>query len=170
MTVVELVVVLAILTIAMGMFAQTLASSARLDPVSTETSIAAEAARVQIERMRNRPFDEVYALYNADPADDPGGAGTAPGNRFTVPGLAPLVADGFVGEVQFPEIGGELREDVADDMFGMPRDLNGDELVDGGDHSADRIILPLRIRIEWATRSGKGGRRSFAMYTMFADL
>jgi len=158
------------MTVAMGMFAQTLASSTRLDPVSAETSIAADAARVQIERMRNHPFDEVYARYNADPSDDPEGAGTAPGNRFAVAGLAPLAAAGFVGTVEFPEIAGDLREDAVDALLGMPRDLDGDEVVDSADHSYDRIVLPTRVRIEWSSRNGRGGPRTFAIHTMLADL
>ena len=164
---VELVVVLAIMTVAMAMFAQTMASSARLDPVAVETATAADAARTMFEKMRNHPFSERFALYNADPADDPGGANTAPGDHFNVPGLAPLGVEGIVGAINFPAFKGQLREDVLDADLGMPRDLNGDGIIDSADHAADCLILPVKIRLEWASKTGNNGKRSFSLFTMF---
>jgi prepilin-type N-terminal cleavage/methylation domain-containing protein len=165
---VEIAVVLAIVTIATGMLAHTLASAARLDPVSTETAIAASGARTMLEEMRNHPFDEMVARYNENPADDPDGPGTAPGSQFSVPGLAPVIAKGFVGTISLPTREGRLREDLSDANLGTPRDLNGDGVVDGADHSTDWILIPIRIRIEWSPRSGKNSRRTFEMYTMYA--
>jgi hypothetical protein len=107
-------IVLAIMMVAMSMFAHTMTSAARLDPVANETAIAAEAARTTLEHMRSVPFLERFPRYNADPSDDPGGAGTAPGNHFNVPGLTPLPANKFVGEITFPSRGAEVREDVVD--------------------------------------------------------
>src|SRR4051812_27036635 len=81
-SIVEMVVVFAIVTIAISMFARTLASSKKLDPIATETTVAASGARTMIEQMKNHPFEQVFALYDDVKSNDPGGAGTAPGNQF----------------------------------------------------------------------------------------
>lgn len=169
-TLVEVTIVVAILSVAVGLFAQTMLASAQMDPVSEETRLAAEGARVKLEDMRALPFDELFRSFNDDPADDPGGPGTAPGAWFAVEGLkAPPGAAG-VGHVVFPSSGGALDERLVDDALGMPHDLNGDGVIDGNDHSADAIILPVRIQLEWASKSGRQGRRRLAFYDMFARL
>ena len=95
---IEVMVVLAILSVAGAMFSQTMTVSRRLDPVGAETAMAAEGARTQLEKMHNHPFRDVFRLYNDDPSDDPGGKGTAPGSRFAVDGLsARLVRDDLLG-------------------------------------------------------------------------
>jgi hypothetical protein len=60
-----------------------------------------------------------------------------------------------------------LREDFVDANLGMPRDLNGDSIVDNKDHSEDYILLPVHIRIEW---QGSNGRRWLDVYSMLTDL
>jgi len=160
-------VVLAILTIALSMFSRTLVSSAQLDPLNREIVIAGEAARSKLEEIRNKRFGDIYVLFNGDPADDPDGAGTAPGAEFLVESLDPIAGQGFIGSVYFPEAAGMLREDAVDAMLGMPRDLNADGLVDADARAEDYVVLPVRVRIEW---HGSGGDRQLDMYTMFADL
>jgi hypothetical protein len=167
MTLMEMMVVLTILTVALSVFSRTLVSSSRLDPINRETVIAAEGARSMMEEIRNNRFADIFALYNADPADDPGGAGTAPGIRFTVANLEPLVGEVFVGTILLPEIGGELREDFANGLLGMPRDLNGDGEVDTEDHAEDAVAIPIGVRLDW---NGAVGPRSLEMYTLFGDL
>jgi prepilin-type N-terminal cleavage/methylation domain-containing protein len=167
LTLIELMVVLAILTIALSMFSRTLVSSARLDPLNSETVIAGEAARSKLEEMRNNRFEDIYVLFNSDPADDPGGAGTAPGDQFLVDNLDPIAGQAFIGTVFFPEQASVLREDVVNEMLGMPRDLNADGIVDADPRADDYLLLPVRIRIEW---SGRGGDRNLEMHTLFADL
>lgn len=162
--------VLAILSISLSIFAQTLGASLRLDPVSIEKSVAAEAARSQFEEMRNHPFSQLFQLYNDDPSDDPGGPGTAPGSRFAVKDLTPVTPGQPVGRVIFPTVGNQLRENISDENFGMPRDLNGDDVVDNANHATDCIILPVQLRLEWVPTNGKDGRRNFVMYTMFSAL
>lgn len=169
-TLVEIVVVIAIMTISMGMFAQTLTASSRLDPIANETMLAAEGARVALERMKAEPFGKLFVLHNASPLDDPGGPGTAPGATFPIEGLAPATAGGAVGRIEFPTISGALREDSVDDKLGMPRDLNADGLVDSTDHKSNYVLLPVRVRVEWASQCGRAGKRSLEIYTMFSDL
>lgn len=166
-SIIEVMLVLTLLTVGIGMFAGTLGSIMGLGPSLRESARAVEAARSVIEGMRGQEFAEVWALYNADPADDPGGAGTAPGAGFAMQGLSPVAgdADGLVGIVIFPEVGGELREDSADADLGMPRDLNLDGVQDSDDHAADYGVLPVLVRVEW---QGKGPARRIDMHTTLA--
>ena len=159
---------LTILTISLAMFARTMASSKKLDPTSTESAVAGSAARSQLEEMRNHPFEQIFALYNADPNDDPGGVGTAPGPNFAVPELAPTAAGGFVGTISFPTVGGVLREDAVDADLGAPRDLNADGVVDSNSRAGDYVILPIRVRLTWIPRNARTGQRTFEMFTMYA--
>lgn len=170
MTLVEIVVVMAILTVAAGIFAQTMSAASRMDPLTQENNLAAEGARVMLERMKAGEFRDIYALYNANPADDPGGPGTAPGCTFAIPGLAPATVGGSVGRIEFPTLGDELREDVIDAALVMPRDLNGDGLVDGANHAGDYAILPIRVRVQWASRYGRAGVRTLDTYAMYSPL
>ena len=167
---IEVMVVLAILSIAGAIFTQTMTVSRRLDPVGAETAMAGEGARTQLEKMHNHPFRDVFPLFNDDPNDDPGGPGTAPGSRFQVEGLVPTTPGGFVGQVLFPTVGSQLRENVTDADLCLPRDLNGDSLIDDRNHAADCIILPMRVRLTWKSHTGHANQRTLTLYGMFADL
>ena len=184
---------LSVLVVAASIFCQTLLSTSRLRQVNRENALAADAARVVLERMRNEPFLEVFRDYNEDPNDDPGGKATGPGHLFDVAGLEALdgAPGGKAGTVVFPsravqitqstggtgKVGGmggtttttqwQLREDVEDESLGMPRDLNGNNVVDTANHSSDYLILPVRVKIEW--QSGTGSRR-FEIVTQLGDF
>ena len=216
-------IVFTILVVSASLFARIVAATSQLREVNRESAVAAEAARVVIEQMHNRPFEDVFALYNPDPADDPGGVGTAPGSRFAVVGLEPLPGSaGTHLEVILPALapetpsqldgtkwylseeerlaggkggggkggggGGEgggggsegggpggapepefweLREDYHDPELGLPRDLNGDSIIDAEDHAEDYILLPVLIRVEWA---GRFGPRTYDTHTMLAEF
>ena len=87
--------------------------------------------------------------------DDPDGLGSAPGHRFAVEGLDPLptALDGLIGEVHLPGVEVEprkwqLREDQVLPALGLPRDLNGDSILDEGDHALDYVPLPVRVTID----------------------
>jgi prepilin-type N-terminal cleavage/methylation domain-containing protein len=193
-TIVEILIALSVLVVAASIFYQMVIGATRLRQVNHENALAADAARVVLERMRNETFLEVYRLYNEDPQDDPAGQGTAPGNTFDVAGLTAL--DGGVGgkpgSITFPSLlvqsggggggkkkmgmmggGGEavsdwqLREDYEDDSLGLPRDLNGDNVIDSADHSSDYILLPVRVRVSW---KGPVGPRSFQIVTMLGEF
>lgn len=160
-TFLELAVGMSILLVALLIFSSVVSAVAKQRTSNRETGLAVAAARNMLERLRSEPFAEVFARYNSDPADDPGGAGTAPGNRFAVAGLdaAADALDGLQGEILFPVVddvvdGLELREDVTIEALGMPRDLSGDNLVDDEDHSASYFILPVQVRIRWRSPSG----------------
>ncbi len=172
LSLVEVSLVMIVMLVAISIFGNTVISTARLRELNRENALAAEAARTAIERMLNLPFADRYASYNASGADDPLGAGSAPGNRFAVAGLeaVPEAADGLIGELLFPvvDVGGaqELRESAVDTLLGMPRDLNGDLVIDDRDHAKDYIHLPVLVRLRWL---GRSGRREFRVYTQMSD-
>lgn len=159
-TILEVVIASSLMVVGVAALSGSILSGTRLSNSKQESAIAHNAVRATIETLQGETFADVYARYNADPADDPGGAGTAPGPNFAVRGLTTQVgdADGFVGNIQFPDLdlgGGALalREDVADAALGMPRDLNGDGVTDALDHSGDYIVLPVRITLQWRGKS-----------------
>jgi Tfp pilus assembly protein FimT len=156
-TLVEVLLVAWVLMIALGSLVAVVTSSQRLARANEETSLAYAAARLQAAELRTLPFPEIFARFNSDPSDDPGVPGTAAGNGFAVRGLGPALddADGLVGEFVFPElptgIGSTvaLREDLELAELGMPRDLNGDGVLDALDHAGDYVVLPVAIRVRW---------------------
>lgn len=199
---VEVVVALSVMVVAVSIFCQMLVSTARMRSMNRESLLAADAARVAIERLRNEDFASVWRLYNETPSDDPAGAGTGPGMRFGTEGLDSVAGApaGMVGRYVFPtlvvqelqgsgvggvQIGGgkaaqsgssggsgapttyELREDLEDASLGMPRDLNGDNVIDDKDHAHDYLILPVRVELEWESSSGV---RRFSITTQLTDF
>lgn len=146
-----------ILTIAVIGLSGSMVSSMALTRVNRETALAEAALRRAMERITGAQFAQAFVLFNTDPDDDPAGPGTAPGATFTVDGLGE-VGGVPVGSIAFPTVdpggGPELREDVADAAFGMPRDLDGDNAVDADDHAGDYRLLPVRISLRWRGMSG----------------
>ena len=45
-------------------------------------------------------------------------------------------------------------ENLALPELGLPRDLNGDHQIDGADHSLDKRILPVLVRLRWRGPTG----------------
>ena len=204
LTVVEVVVALSVMVVAVSIFCQMLVSTARMRSMNHESLLAADGARVALERLRNEPLLNVWRLFNEQPSDDPGGASSGPGNRFAVEGLDPVegAPSGMVGRYYFPtlavqgtsggSLGGDgltggggktsqggssggsgasttykLREDLTDATLGMPRDLNGDNKIDDKDHALDYLILPVRVEIEWQSKTGV---RRFSILTQLTDF
>lgn len=164
-----MVVVFVALSITFKMLAET----SKQRSINRERAEAVAEIRNVIEDLRNQNFQRVYSLYNADPGDDPGGAGTAPGNRFAVARLSPTddSPDGLHGEIFFPTFvdpieGLQLRENLANKALGMPRDLNGDSIIDGADHSGDYFFLPVRIVVDW---DGKAGPHTVQLHTQLCE-
>lgn len=212
-TLLEVMIVLTILVFVVSVFHGIIVAGSGLQETNRQNAIAAEGARIVVERMRNEDFRDVFALFNADPEDDPDGPGTGFGHRFAVEGLRPVEGspDGLHGEIVFPAllvevddeageggatgggtVGGSLLgggttgglqllggaqtatvwewhllETFEDERLGMPRDLNGDSIIDDLDHSQDYIILPVRVRVEW---QGNHGSRSLEICTMLVDF
>ena len=126
-----------------------------LRSTSEETGRAIEGAKRALGEVQSSDFADLVALYDANPDNDPGGAGSAPGNSFTVDGLARRTAPNEpVGEIVLPlDAAGALREDLDMPELGLPRDLNGDGAIDSADHSGDYQLLPVLVRVRWEGRS-----------------
>lgn len=163
---------MAVTVVALSALVGSLLASARLHRTSQETALAQRAAAQALERLQGTPFDEVFAAYNGVAGDDAGLTVAAPGADFAVQRLNPLPTDvdGMCGEVQFPVVvaGGveELREDVVDAAWGMPRDLDLDTLTDTLDHAGDYRLLPVRIVIRWR---GVDGERQIQLETVLCE-
>lgn len=171
LTLVEMLVAMTALMMTMAGYTLVVVGSTRATDAEREVTLATQSARSTIETMKATAFEQVFATYNANPVDDPGGAGTAPGASFAVPGLEPVAgdADGLPGEIVFPlgAGGAGLREDVVDARLGMPRDLNGDGAVDAADHAGDYTLLPVLVRVRW---QGTSGPSNVEFETMMVDL
>lgn len=160
-TLVEIMISASVMVVGLLGFAQVIALSVGSSTSNQEANLAIEAARAKIEEIQAAEFDDLFELYNPIAGDDPGGAGTAPGNTFTVPGLQPDPndPDGIVGQVLIPTMVGatgawEIREDFQSAGLGTPRDLDGDGVIDQLDHSGDYGILPVQVRLQWRGARG----------------
>jgi len=154
---------MSVLVVGLLAYCRAAVSAALAARTTRETTLATEAAWRMIEQLRAAPnFNQVFAMYNTTTADDPGGGVVSPGANFAVTGLQAVVGDpdGLPGEIVFPTttVGGalQLREDVVNAKLGMPRDLNGDGVVDAADHSGDYQLLPVLVRVRWRGVAGNG--------------
>lgn len=171
LTLVEVLCALTILMLSVLGFAQAITASARSVQATKERTLATEAARRKIEELEANVFAEVFWRYNDYANDDPGGAGTAQGAHFAVPGLHALASDtdGFVGEIVFPTrvgLPGSLREDQTDPKLGTPRDLNADGVIDSANHGGNYRVLPVLVRVRWL---GAAGESSVELRTVLGD-
>lgn len=171
MTLVELAVAMVVMFVAVGATIGSLSSFAGLEHSNRETVLATLAARRTLEDVQTESFVNIFELFNADPNDDPGGVGTAPGSNFAVQGLDPQAgdADGFTGNISFPTpVGfpGILRENLNLAEFDTPRDLNADGVPDAADHSGDYVVLPIRVRVEWR---GPTGNRLVELHALLSN-
>jgi len=162
LTLVEIAIGCVVLITGVLGFAQAMISLEKAQQHTRDVGRATQAARQILESIQAQAFPEAFRYYNGTPEDDPGGIGTAPGKNFDVPGLQPRAndPDGRVGEVIFPTPAGEpavLRENTVETKLGMPRDLNGDGLVNTlADYSTTYVVLPVRVRVQWSGASGSG--------------
>lgn len=158
MTLIELMLGMVVLVVAIGATMGAIGSFTTLEESNRETSVAHFAARRALERMRDLPFEDVFAAYNEDPSDDPAGVVGA-GPAFAVPGLDPQEgdADGLEGRILLPiPPAGPLvlQESLNAPDFGLPLDLNADGVLDGDNRAGDYAALPVRVRVEWRGASG----------------
>lgn len=155
-TVVELAAVSTILIIGVLGTVSAVVAGVRLTAVNREVALAHEAARSMCEKMLDTSFNQIFATYNTDPSDDPGGAGKSPGASFTASGLnsAPGYAAGSIGAIEFPTRKGAgtaltIDETVTDKRWGMPRDVDGDGKATNTAVTSGYLVLPVRIRMTW---------------------
>lgn len=161
-----------IMAVALQIFVQITFATTQQRKVNRKNFLAMEASRSTIEHLRGLDLGQVFALYNDDPSDDPGGPGTAPGPYFVVSSLTPIEAafEGNQGQLIFPVDSAEpsiLREDVDNRDLGLPRDMDGDGVIDGEDHSLDYSILPVEVRVVWR---GQSGRRQLSQHVLLTEM
>ena len=171
-TLLELAFAITILVIGLAGISTAMLGAARAGTRARETDRASQAARAILERIQAEAFAQAFRSFNGNAADDPSGAGTAPGANFAVTGLrpAPGDTDGMPGEITFPAptaTSNELRENVTNAELGMPRDLNGDGAVDGSNHATDYKLLPVRVRVHW--QGADGATCNVTLKTMLAN-
>lgn len=170
-TLVEVMIAVVVGTVATYILSSSVTSAVSSTVTRQQRAVAAEGAMNRMELIRATPVDAVFALFNADPTDDPGGVGTAPGPHFSVDGLPPVLdEDGEplpIGTVLLPGLGAVLDETLEQPEFGLPRDLDGDLEVRPGDCSRRYLVLPVTVRIRWRSRLGD---RSLELSTLLVDL
>jgi len=170
LTLIEVLIAVVVLVAALTAFIRSLTGTVQLGRANRESSLAMEGARRTIEELYAADFAQVFALYNSRTDDDP--VPDAPGASFAVATLEAQEgdADGFVGEIRFPTVGAgpllELREDIADDALGMPRDLDGANGIDAFEHSVDYRYLPVEVRVRW---KGRSGEKELTLKTVLVD-
>ena len=172
MTLLELTIVTSILVVGFLALSQTIVTSMQVTRVNRETALATDGLRGTIEALQGYgEFDDLFNQYNDDPLDDVGGA-AAPGTAFDVPGLqaAPDDPDGRVGEIVFPATetaaGLELHELLDDPELGMPRDLDGDGVLELVNVEDSYVLLPVLVRLRW---SGHSGVREMEVRTFLSE-
>lgn len=160
-TILEVMVAAAVLATAlMGVLAALIAADTQV-AVSQEHTVAMESARQMLEQLQGLPLAEVVRRYDTLATDDPGGAGTAPGSRFAVPGLQPVAGApaGMCGTVLFPGSDGPtgcVDETVVNAIWATPRDLDGNGLeTDAAVAPGDVLVLPVTIRVRWQGTMGE---------------
>ncbi|MDF1838121.1 MAG: prepilin-type N-terminal cleavage/methylation domain-containing protein [Planctomycetota bacterium] len=164
-TLVEVMIALTVVSVAVYMLSSTITATMAHSTARKERTLSVETAMNVLERMRAVPFEELYLLYNDDPDDDPDGPGTGPGATFQVPGLEPREGQQATGFVVLPSLEGKLRENLVMPELSLPRDLNGDLIIDAADHAEDYRVLPVQIRVEWRGASGDGHLKMSSMFS-----
>jgi type II secretory pathway pseudopilin PulG len=155
-TIVEVAFAVAIVVVALLTTIGSIASSMRVTRTVTEREAATRAAVAKLSEIVATTFDKIVIQYDADPSNDQNGAATAPGADFDATGFTPPKGDQHVGIVTLPLSGGQLREDVNIPELGMPRDLNGDGVVDAKNHITDYKLLPILVELRWDGIDGVG--------------
>ena len=165
LTIVEMAAALGLVAVGASAVLLTLVYSLQLDATNRETAAATQTARRVVEELRTEDLADVLTRYNADDSDDPGGAGTAPGDRFDVPLLRQTAGgDAVDARIELPlDTDGTLRESADLPRFGFPRDLNGDGTIDDDDRAGDLLALPVAVRVTW---EGVNGERSIEYRTV----
>ena len=175
MLLLEVILALVVVAVATLSSASMTISGTNLNKANVAAADATDVMRQLVEELESHPFEEVYARFNADPTDDPEGAGTARGSQFVLePNHRRALLDASVAagtgdvktaarhiafdvEVFFPEdASGLLSEQVIAPLWGGTSwDIDGDGTAGtSGDRSADYKLLPVAVRLTWTDPDG----------------
>lgn len=154
---VDICVALVVLSTALGMLVAAIFSGIRLARTDEETAQACQALRTALTRLGSLDPRQAFAILNDEASDDVQGQ-TAAQYLFVVEELlTDRQGQPVTIQVTLPvdaDQPGVLREDLELPALGLPRDLDGDGEIDGSNHAADAILLPLMLHLEWVGSSG----------------
>jgi Tfp pilus assembly protein PilV len=158
---VEVMIAGVVLTVAVAGASGSMLSAMVLQRSQSESGLARQAARRELEELQGRPFAEIFRAYNQSTSDNAGLTKPASGANFAVAGLTPQAsdADGQCGRVIFPSIlnadGSEDLDELSTDAsLGMPLDLDGNAAFGLLTAAEPYTLLPVRVRVEWRGLSG----------------
>lgn len=157
MSLIEVILAMAIITIAILGILGSFSSNIVVVENNQEMSLAINAGRAKMETLQDYSnFSLIFANHSGVNAS------------FDVTGLRPVAGapNGKPGQIIFPGTGGALLENVTNTTLGMPRDLNGDGVVDGSNHAADYKILPVTVKIEW---KGVNGPQNYQLHAIIVS-
>jgi len=155
-TLIEVIVSGVIVVLAVAMLVTSLQYCSRAGQTAREKTIALNAARTMLERLRATPVRHIYLTY---------GPGGLEGPDFDVEGLrtADGDTDGHCGQLTFYGV-----ESDSVPRVGLPRDLNGDGDADdsGADVTDNYRLVPIRVDVGWR---GVSGNRNVTLYAIIGD-
>jgi type II secretory pathway component PulJ len=171
-TLLELMLTGTLLAIAACGMAAVMVNSMVLTKANKENATAREAARQILEQIEDIPAREVFAVFGGGPM--PAEEETATQEETATETLPPppsseiLESGNLTARIVFPTGGtkGVLREDIKDPSLGMPRDLNGDGVIDSENHATDYRILPVKVEVTW---NGVNGESTYEMCTVLLN-
>ena len=155
-TLIEVMIAAIVLAVAILGLMSLIPTVTQLTETTQEGNLALNASLQMSEAIRqyaDADFVYVWKAYNGITADDPNGAGTAPGNVFSVSGLQNAAGSSQVGSITFYTDENGTGNAALNAKLGMPKDLDS---VPGtsADVSATYTLLPFRIAVDWKDHSG----------------
>jgi hypothetical protein len=158
LTLVEVVTASAVIALVVVGIVGGISASAKQAALAADTALAVDGARNQVEKMAARSFHTIFASFNDTGTD---------GSWFDIPGLTPVAGASHVGHVSFPgDNTANLYENVSSAALGMPRDLDGDGLIDGANKASTYVLLPFQITVSWR---GSYGTASYTLNVLLTD-
>jgi Tfp pilus assembly protein PilV len=154
MTLIEITFAMGVLLIALLGLLGVTGNSMRHERAALLQQIAMNAARDKVEEMRTSTnFSSIFSTYYA--------------TTFSVTGLTAPTGTTTIGQVLFPTVGSQLREDTVSDSLTLQMlgtcDLNQDNSIDGFDHATDYTLLPVLITVDY---EGVAGTARYVLVTI----
>jgi len=158
MTLVEVAIAMSVIAIGLMAVISAVMSMSQLSLANEEDLLALNIARQKIAELKDAPFNTVFNLYGPNSSMRTSNVGAL--QRGTL--------DGGTVTIMFPvNAAGALDETVVDASLGMPQDLNGNGSSTDTDVSGSYTVLPVRIRVQWNSRTGA---RELNLITMLTKL
>ncbi|HLX62365.1 MAG TPA: prepilin-type N-terminal cleavage/methylation domain-containing protein [Planctomycetota bacterium] len=158
MTILEVLVAMAVLAVGLMAVISAIMSTSELSLANQEELLAVNVVRQKLAEIKDTPFISIFSQY---------GPGT-PNATVDVSSLQAGTLQNGVLNIVFPvNAAGRLDETVVDAELGMPQDLNGNGVSTDTDVSSTYTVLPVRIHVQWTSRTGA---RELSLNTMLTKL